>query len=168
MGPKPPTSKGRVPKISVPKFSLPRLGLRRFPPGQRKPIIYIFSPKELNVTVTLSLRSVGTRFSTIYPVVPIKYLQSGGERIEWNVRTRHDGSLTEVGTGLEVSYLFWETELASFHVTSRCGLSSLSCYFTESVKLPRYASRHSINSINSISPPVISMIRTRSSCQSST
>ncbi|KAJ7662692.1 hypothetical protein DFH06DRAFT_987115 [Mycena polygramma] len=70
-----------------------------------KPVIYIYSPTETEVSVALMLTSEWD-FSTIYPVVPTK--SNGGQRIQWNVRTHLDGSLTELNTGLDVAYLFWE------------------------------------------------------------
>ncbi|KAJ7762975.1 hypothetical protein B0H16DRAFT_1368537 [Mycena metata] len=73
-----------------------------------KPVIYLFSPVEKEVTVSLTLTREWS-FSAIYPVVPAKALLSNaGERIQWNVRTHPDGTLTELNTGLDVAYLFWE------------------------------------------------------------
>ncbi|KAJ6461104.1 hypothetical protein C8R45DRAFT_538584 [Mycena sanguinolenta] len=73
-----------------------------------KPVIYVYSPTETNVSVALTLTPEWS-FSAIYPVVPNKALSSGtGERIQWNVRTHLNGSLTELNTGLDVAYLFWE------------------------------------------------------------
>lgn len=79
-------------------------------PRLRKPVIYLYSPADIDVSVHLSL-SPEWRFSVIYPVVNPK--QNGGEHIEWNVRTHQDGNLTEKNTELEVSYLFWEAECVS-------------------------------------------------------
>ncbi|KAG1734367.1 hypothetical protein EDD22DRAFT_973700 [Suillus occidentalis] len=45
--------------------------------------------------------------SVIYPVVAI---EDHGQRLEWNVCTHQDGSLTEHNSGLDVSYLFWEAK----------------------------------------------------------
>jgi hypothetical protein len=75
----------------------------------RKPIIYIFTPSVVNVSVTLSLIPE-LRLSAIYPVVPIKRLVPAGEQVQWNVRASPGGCLTEADTGLETSYLFWEAE----------------------------------------------------------
>ncbi|KAJ7142822.1 hypothetical protein C8R44DRAFT_846629 [Mycena epipterygia] len=72
-----------------------------------KPVIYLFSPHVIDVSVRLTL----TRdwdLSVIYPVVPAKRTPAGGESIQWDVRTHADGSLTEYTTGLDVAYLFWE------------------------------------------------------------
>jgi hypothetical protein len=49
------------------------------------------------------------RFSAVYPVVPVER-KGERERIEWNVRTKLSGNLIEKRTGLEVAYLFWESE----------------------------------------------------------
>jgi hypothetical protein len=74
----------------------------------KKPVIYLFSPKDIDVAVKLSLVPMWS-FSSVYPIVPVE-TQSGTETVEWNVRTRIDGTLTELGTGMEISYLFWEAE----------------------------------------------------------
>ncbi|KAJ6461105.1 hypothetical protein C8R45DRAFT_1029194 [Mycena sanguinolenta] len=74
----------------------------------RKPVIYVYSPTETNVSVALTLTPEWS-FSVIYPVVPNKALPSGtGERIQWTVCTHLNGGLTELNTGLDVAYLFWE------------------------------------------------------------
>ncbi|KAF8215610.1 hypothetical protein K438DRAFT_1523318, partial [Mycena galopus ATCC 62051] len=73
-----------------------------------KPVIYLYSPVEAEVSVALTLTRDWS-FSAIYPVVPTKLPPSGaGERIHWDVRTNLDGSLTELNTGLDVAYLYWE------------------------------------------------------------
>ncbi|KAJ7828776.1 hypothetical protein B0H14DRAFT_2452256 [Mycena olivaceomarginata] len=73
-----------------------------------KPVIYVYSPVEIDATVALTL-SREWSFSAIYPVVPVKPTAlSAGQRVEWNFRTHLDGSLTESNTGLDVAYLFWE------------------------------------------------------------
>ncbi|KAJ7893263.1 hypothetical protein B0H13DRAFT_2276648 [Mycena leptocephala] len=73
-----------------------------------KLVIYLYSPTETEVSVALTLTRDWS-FSAIYPVVPAKSPHSGaGQRIQWNVRTHLDGSLTELNTGLDVAYLFWE------------------------------------------------------------
>jgi len=72
-----------------------------------KPVIYLYSPSDVDVSVKLSL-SPEWSFSAIYPVVAPK--QENRQHIEWNVRTHPDGNLTERNSGLDVSYLFWEAE----------------------------------------------------------
>ncbi|KAG1851689.1 hypothetical protein F4604DRAFT_1959187 [Suillus subluteus] len=71
-----------------------------------KPVIYLYSPSDIDVSVKLSLVPEWS-LSVIYPVVAT---QDHGQRLEWNVRTHQDGSLTEHNSGLDVSYLFWEAE----------------------------------------------------------
>jgi hypothetical protein len=85
----------------------------RFRPGQRKPVLYIFSPEEIEVRVNLKLQTPGLRFSTIYPIVPVYKgtHDDESEKIEWIVQTRRDGHLTETKSGSEVAYLYWETQL---------------------------------------------------------
>ncbi|KAG2136981.1 uncharacterized protein EDB93DRAFT_1253836 [Suillus bovinus] len=72
----------------------------------KKPVIYLYSPSDIDVSVKLSLIPE-LSLSVIYPIVTI---EDHGHRLEWNVRTHQDGSLTEHNSGLNVSYLFWETE----------------------------------------------------------
>ncbi|KAF9045937.1 hypothetical protein BDZ89DRAFT_942316 [Hymenopellis radicata] len=73
-----------------------------------KPVIYLRSPTEIDVTVRLALLCDWS-FSAVYPVVPTKRLENAlHEEVVWNVRTRADGTLTETNTGLDVSYIFWE------------------------------------------------------------
>ncbi|KAG2079242.1 hypothetical protein BDR04DRAFT_1063848 [Suillus decipiens] len=72
----------------------------------KKPVIYVYSPSDIDVSVKLSLIPEWT-LSVIYPIVTT---EDHGQRLEWNVRTHQDGSLTEHNSGLEVSYLFWEAE----------------------------------------------------------
>jgi hypothetical protein len=82
----------------------PQLDLRSM--RVAKPVIYLFSPSDINVSVKLSLIPEWS-LSVIYPVVTI---EDHGQRLEWNVHTHQDGSLTEHNSGLDVSYLFWEAE----------------------------------------------------------
>ncbi|KAG2037000.1 hypothetical protein BDR03DRAFT_920623 [Suillus americanus] len=72
----------------------------------KKPVIYLYSPSDIDVSVKLSLIPEWS-LSVIYPVVTT---EDHGQRLEWNVRTHQDGSLTEYNSGLDVSYLFWEAE----------------------------------------------------------
>ncbi|KAJ7762959.1 hypothetical protein B0H16DRAFT_1311466, partial [Mycena metata] len=73
-----------------------------------KPVIYLYSPTEIDATVMLTLTREWS-FSAVYPVVPTKIPPScGGQRIRWDVRTHLDGNLTETTTALDVAYLFWE------------------------------------------------------------
>jgi hypothetical protein len=72
----------------------------------KKPVIYLYSPSDIDVSVKLSLIPEWS-LSVIYPVVTT---ENHGQRLEWNVRTHQDGSPTEHNSGLDVSYLFWEAE----------------------------------------------------------
>ena len=79
-------------------------------PLGRKPVIYLFSPKTLEADVKLSLIPQWN-FSAIYPVVPIKpRTVRSNEQVAWRVRTHANGDLTELTTGLDVTYLFWEAQ----------------------------------------------------------
>jgi hypothetical protein len=91
-----------------------QIDLRRYQVGG-KPVIYLYAPSDIEASVTLSL-TPEWRFSAVYPVVPTK--RSFGRHVQWNVRTHQDGSLTELNTGLDVSYLFWEAE--QVHYMSVC------------------------------------------------
>ncbi|KAJ6546899.1 hypothetical protein B0H19DRAFT_954458 [Mycena capillaripes] len=94
--------------MSIP-YLLNPLPIRPIRRRGKKPVIYLFSPEDINACVKLSLIPTWS-FSSVYPVVPIETSQSGREAVEWNVRTQADGNLTELQTELEVSYLFWEAE----------------------------------------------------------
>ncbi|KAG2038512.1 hypothetical protein BDR03DRAFT_954278 [Suillus americanus] len=72
----------------------------------KKPVIYLYSPFDIDASVKLSLIPEWS-LSVIYPIVTT---EDHGHRLEWNVRAHKDGSLTEHNSGLDVSYLFWEAE----------------------------------------------------------
>lgn len=77
-----------------------------------KPVIYLFSPETLDVSVSLTLVPEWN-FSAIYPVNPIKSTKLG-QQVSWDVRTHVNGDLTELTSGLDVSYLFWEAQSVEF------------------------------------------------------
>ncbi|KAJ7584126.1 hypothetical protein C8J56DRAFT_863527 [Mycena floridula] len=73
-----------------------------------KPVIYLFSPTEIDAVIRLSLIDEW-KLSAIYPVVAIKAASHGNlETVQWKVKAYADGSLLETQTNLKVSYLFWE------------------------------------------------------------
>ena len=73
-----------------------------------KPVIYLFSPSDIEASVKLSLVPEWN-ISAIYPVVPIKSPSAhSNEEVTWRVRVHPNGDLTELNTGLDVAYLFWE------------------------------------------------------------
>lgn len=79
-----------------------------------KPVIYLFSPKTLEAEVKISLIPQWI-FSAIYPVVPVKpRTVRSNEQVVWRVRTHANGDLTEMTTGLDVAYLFWEAQYVHF------------------------------------------------------
>ncbi|KAJ7138822.1 hypothetical protein C8R46DRAFT_603970 [Mycena filopes] len=101
-----------------------------------KPVIYLYSPAEIDATVALTLTREWS-FSVIYPVVPTKLPSSNaGQRIEWNVRTHLDGTLTETNTGLHVAYLFWEAHTNHGIPASPPGSPVLKNFGTESFSPP--------------------------------
>ncbi|KDQ56412.1 hypothetical protein JAAARDRAFT_195056 [Jaapia argillacea MUCL 33604] len=82
----------------------------------RKPVIYLYPPKPMNVQVSLRL-APSSRFTTIYPVVPIGVEDFGcddgpkyGQHIQWDIHAQPNGILTERSSGIEVSYLYWEAD----------------------------------------------------------
>ncbi|KAG6899531.1 hypothetical protein C0993_009347 [Termitomyces sp. T159_Od127] len=83
---------------------------RRQRPRMKKPAIYVFSPEDIDVTVSVTLNK-DMEFTTVYPIVPIKKLKPQGEKIQWDVHASPDGSLMACETGLELSSLFWEADL---------------------------------------------------------
>jgi ubiquitin len=81
-----------------------------------KPVIYLRPPtgKIIEAQVNLSL-TPEWEFSGLYPVVPTK-TGPAGQNVVWKVTTLPEGSLREVQTGLELSYLYWEAECVSFNL----------------------------------------------------
>ena len=73
-----------------------------------KPIIYLYPPEQMRITARLSLIPEW-HFSAIYPVVDLENTQDG-QKLEWAVDAKPNGTLTELVVELEVSYLFWEAE----------------------------------------------------------
>ncbi|KAI1797045.1 hypothetical protein LXA43DRAFT_500331 [Ganoderma leucocontextum] len=87
-------------------------GSSRTRPGKTyrggKPVIYLFPPSTLSdATVSVSLVPQWN-FTHIYPLTETKALDHGGQQVSWSVSAKLDGTLVERGTGLELSYLFWE------------------------------------------------------------
>ncbi|KAH9934089.1 uncharacterized protein BXZ73DRAFT_89705 [Epithele typhae] len=78
-----------------------------------QPVIYL-SPPYLNPipVVDVSVLLVPQwRFSQSYPLADTKLIaDSGKERVAWSVSARHDGTLVELSSGLELPYLFWAAE----------------------------------------------------------
>ncbi|KAH8831682.1 ubiquitin-domain-containing protein [Flagelloscypha sp. PMI_526] len=75
----------------------------------RKPVIYLRSPQDLDVSVRLEL-APQWKFSAVYPVSPI--IDSHDKQsVKWDVRTRsEDRCLIEQETGVEAAYLYWEAD----------------------------------------------------------
>ncbi|KAG6899209.1 hypothetical protein C0995_006648 [Termitomyces sp. Mi166 len=90
---------------------------RRQRPRVKKPAIYVFSPTDIDVTVSVTLDRV-MEFTAVYPIVPIQKLEPQGEKIQWDVHTSSDGSLLTRDTGLELSSLFWEADLNTSSLSS--------------------------------------------------
>ena len=90
----------------------------------KNPIIYLFAPHGRTVFASISVALVPQwEFCVIYPIVPIlgnaKSGEMGGkgQHITWNVRTHTDGTLSELNTGLDVSYLFWEARYIPCYIS---------------------------------------------------
>ncbi|KAF6740892.1 hypothetical protein DFP72DRAFT_1128633 [Ephemerocybe angulata] len=73
-----------------------------------KPVIYLYPTSATWVSAKLALVPEW-EFSAIYPVVPAKRTDTG-EELEWVVDAAPNGVLKEVGSGMEMSYLYWEAE----------------------------------------------------------
>ncbi|THU78752.1 hypothetical protein K435DRAFT_769209 [Dendrothele bispora CBS 962.96] len=74
----------------------------------KKPVIYLRAPKDIQAIVRLSLVPAW-KFSAIYPMVPLlPTKECEGQKLEWTVTTRKDGTLHDHHTGMEVAYLYWE------------------------------------------------------------
>jgi hypothetical protein len=73
-----------------------------------KPVIYLLAPVSVEASVELSLAPQWS-LSAIYPVTPVKSGSAGmGQSVSWRVRVHPEGHLTELSTGLDVAYLYWE------------------------------------------------------------
>ncbi|KAG6917025.1 hypothetical protein DXG01_004151 [Tephrocybe rancida] len=90
-------------------FKLGKYEPPRKRPALRKPVIYVFSPTEIDVSVSVTLDK-DMEFTAVYPIVPVKKLQPQGEKIQWDVHTGSNGMLVERETGLELTSLFWEAD----------------------------------------------------------
>lgn len=73
-----------------------------------KPVVYLLSPLPIDALIRLSLIKAWS-FSVVYPDAPIKDSEFR-QSITWDVKTHDDHTLTDMGTGMRVSYLFWETK----------------------------------------------------------
>ena len=74
-----------------------------------KPVIYLFPPYPLpSVDVALTL-SPEWEFSALYPVSKVDRTSNGESKTKWIVSANSKGELVEKKTGLELSYLFWES-----------------------------------------------------------
>ena len=74
----------------------------------RKPVVYLFPPQTLpNATISVHLVPQW-KFTHIYPLSDTQLLDDGRQTITWSVSASPDGTLVEKGTGLELSYIFWE------------------------------------------------------------
>ncbi|KAG6831216.1 hypothetical protein H0H92_012013 [Tricholoma furcatifolium] len=75
-----------------------------------KPVIYVFSPLEIKVSISIILDN-DMEFTAVYPIVPIQKLRPHGQKVQWHVQTSSNGTLVERETGLELSSLVWEANL---------------------------------------------------------
>jgi hypothetical protein len=77
----------------------------------RKPVIYLYPPHPLDISVNLSLTR-DWEFFSVYPIAPIKDIThgslNGGQLVSWDVSARPDGTVTDKLSGSDVAYLFWE------------------------------------------------------------
>ncbi|KAG8951145.1 hypothetical protein FRC00_007415 [Tulasnella sp. 408] len=88
-------------------------------PAVRKPVVYLYPPEPTQVSVKLSLIPEW-RFSVLYPYAPVEDITYSegrllGQKTEWNVLARPDGTLTVIGgdhAGVDAAYLFWEAQVA--------------------------------------------------------
>ncbi|QRV96132.1 ubiquitin family protein [Ceratobasidium sp. AG-Ba] len=73
-----------------------------------KPVVYLFPPLPTNsIRVDLALTPAWS-FSALYPSAPVRPTAGDGHSVAWIVDAKPDGTLSDHGTGREVSYLFWE------------------------------------------------------------
>ncbi|RXW15280.1 hypothetical protein EST38_g10574 [Candolleomyces aberdarensis] len=81
-----------------------------------KPVIYLYPPIATRISTKLSLVPEW-KFSAIYPVLPVKNTPHG-QAVEWMVDALPNGTLKELNTGLEVSYLYWEADTNTHNLLS--------------------------------------------------
>ncbi|ESK94669.1 ubiquitin family protein [Moniliophthora roreri MCA 2997] len=110
-----------------------------------KPVIYLFSPREQEARVQLGI-GPELRFTALYPVVSIEERRGAPKKqsVTWIVKTNSDGTLTEVKTGLEVPYLFWEAHATDYELTPP---SSPQMEQTSDIFVPSRPTLHNANSV---------------------
>ncbi|KAJ2931095.1 hypothetical protein H1R20_g5974, partial [Candolleomyces eurysporus] len=111
-----------------------------------KPVIYLYPPTATRVSTKLSLVPEW-EFSAIYAVVPAK-TKPQGQELEWIVDASPNGTLKEVNTGLEVSFLYWEAETNPHNLLSPS--ASLLLTTTETVTEIFIPNRATIDTTNSV------------------
>ncbi|QRV96146.1 ubiquitin family protein [Ceratobasidium sp. AG-Ba] len=73
-----------------------------------KPVIYLFPPIPM-ASVSVNLALVGAwSLSVVYPPAPIQEAPDGTQSITWTVNSNPDGTILDLRSLREVSYLFWE------------------------------------------------------------
>ncbi|QRW10468.1 ubiquitin family protein [Ceratobasidium sp. AG-Ba] len=73
-----------------------------------KPVIYLFPPTPMaSVSVSLALVAAWI-LSVVYPPTPIQEASDGTQSVTWTVNSNPDGTLFDLRSLREVSYLFWE------------------------------------------------------------
>jgi len=81
-----------------------------------KPVIYLYPPTVMDVSVKLSLISAW-EYSAVYPLTAIKTIELAkgqeGQQIEWHVHANPSGLLRDKPSGKDITYLFWEAECVS-------------------------------------------------------
>jgi len=84
--------------------------------GGKKPVIYLYPPTPMDVSVKLSLIPTW-EYSAVYPLTVIKGVELAkgqvGQYIEWNVHANPSGLLQDKVSGKDITYLFWEAECAA-------------------------------------------------------
>ena len=114
-----------------------------------KPVIYLFPPHPLpSVDVALTLSSE-CGFSALYPVAKVERTLNGS-KAKWIVSANSKGELVEKGTGLELSYLFWEAHTTDSPVTPPASING----DVDATEIETFhPSRPILNSSNSILLP---------------
>ncbi|KDR73259.1 hypothetical protein GALMADRAFT_142387 [Galerina marginata CBS 339.88] len=90
------------------------------------PVIYLHSPRILNVSVTLSLSSHWA-LSGIHPVVPIQNRTAQrGESFTWNITVYPDGALELQEAGSRMRHLSWDVQKYGAEAVPKSDASSAS------------------------------------------
>ncbi|KAF7295970.1 Ubiquitin-domain-containing protein [Mycena kentingensis (nom. inval.)] len=99
----------------------------------RKPVVYLFSPESIAASVEVALGPVWS-LSHLYP----RPASASAQSVKWQVKTHPDGNLTDLKSGVDVAYLFWEADVHEGRppTTDAFDPANCACDATNSVLVP--------------------------------